>query len=432
MDSSHRVIRQTRSEETNVSQPPEESPLDKEPPFYTRDEPVEPGAGPPRQAGQSPPPPWAAHPQAPVPWSHPQAPPSAPPGMVAGMPPYSAPPAPPRGATSPQPPAERDRLSVHLLWEGVLGVITVVLVVGMFAMTPHQTLTLSLDQAGCVGLVAAGLAFSLRTGSPNLAVGSILSFTSALGAYLVTDHQWGEPAALIVAILLATVIGFVLGLVVMVLSVPAWAVTLGAATGIQAMTLGFTGGRLIPMRSDGSYPTALWFGLFVVLSVGGGVLWLVPAVRGPLSSGRRSGEPGRWAGLQPGLGAVAGLTGSSFLAALAGVPLLMRIQAADGVSGQNMTVLALAAVLLGGVSVFGRRAGIFGTLLGVMILVIVQTLIAYNGVSTWVMSFIVGLIAVAGLGVSRALEGITTMLNRSRPARAVAPPASAPPTPAAR
>jgi ribose/xylose/arabinose/galactoside ABC-type transport system permease subunit len=326
---------------------------------------------------------------------------------------YGAPPPPAALASLRNPEAaEHDQLPVHLIWEGVLAVIAVAFVVGTLAMTPHQNLTLSLDEAGYVGLVATGLAFSLRTGSPNLAVGSILAFASSLGAYLVTEDHWGKAAALIVAVLLATIMGFVLGLLVAVLSVPAWAVTLGAATGIQAITIGFTHGEAIPVRFSGSYPTALWFGLFVVLSVGGGALWLVPAVRGGIGTGRRSGEPGAWAGLKPGLAAVVGLTGSSFLAGLAGIPLLMRLQVGDSVGGVDTTVLAFAAVLLGGVSVFGRRAGVFGTALGVTILMIVQTLLLYNGASAWVSSLISGGVVLAGLGVNRALESITTMRNR--------------------
>jgi hypothetical protein len=64
-----------------------------------------------------------------------------------------------------------------------------------------------------------------------------------------------------------------------------------------------------------------------------------------------------------------------------------------------------------------------------MILTITQTLLAYNGVSIWVTSLIVGLLAIAGLGVSRALESVTDTLNRTRPA-AGSPP-MAPPTPSA-
>lgn len=315
--------------------------------------------------------------------------------------------------------ADRDRLSVHLIWEGVLAFIAVVLIVATAAMTPHQNLTVAFSQAGYVGLVAAGLAFSLRTGSPNLAVGAIVGFSSTLSAYLITQHQWGKPVAMLLAIVLATLIGLVLGLLVAVLSVPAWVVTLGALAMIQAISLSLTDGTIIPVRFEGSYPTALWYGLFFMVSVGGGALWLIPGIRRPLSASRRLIDPARWAGPRAGVGAIAGLTGSSFLAGLAAVPLLMRVQSADS-TGSSVLTVAFAAVLLGGTSVFGRRAGVFGTLLAVTILTIVQTLVLYNGVSFWVSTLILGLVTLLGVAACRGLESITDLMNRRRPASNVA------------
>ena len=248
-----------------------------------------------------------------------------------------------------------------------------------------------------------------------------------LSAYLITEQHWSKPAAFILAILLATLIGFVLGVLVAVLSVPAWALTLGAVAVIQAITLSFAHSPIIPVHLTGRYPTALWYGLFFVLSVGGGGVWLVPGVRRALSGARQQGEPGRWTGPRAGLGAVAGLTGSSFLAGLAAIPMLTRLQVADG-SGTTLTTIAFAAVLLGGVSVFGRRAGVFGTLLGVTIVAILQTLVAYNDGDFWVSTLVVGLAALFGLGASRGIETVTDLLNR-RPAKAAQPPMQPQPHP---
>jgi ribose/xylose/arabinose/galactoside ABC-type transport system permease subunit len=344
------------------------------------------------------------------------------------MPPWSPPPQPqhlPRPGGPGLPPAsgptERDRLSVHLIWEGVLALITIALMIGTVVMTPHQNLTNALAQAGYLGLVAAGLAFSLRTGSPNLAIGSIVGLSSTLAAYLITEQQWGKPAAFLVAIILATLIGLVLGLIVAVLSVPAWAVTLGAVAVIQAIVFSFAENPIIPVRFGGGYPTAMWYAVFVVVSVGGGALWLVPGIRRPLSALRDPGDPARWTGPRIGLGAVAGLTGSSFLAGLAAVPLVMRLQAAE-TNGANLTTVAFAAVLLGGVSVFGRRGGVFGTLLGVTIVAITQTLVSYNNGHLWVFNLVIGLAALLGIGANRALESVTDMLNRSHPPALPPPP----------
>jgi ribose/xylose/arabinose/galactoside ABC-type transport system permease subunit len=332
-----------------------------------------------------------------------------------------------------EPPEGRDRISVHLIWEAVLALLAVGLLIGTAGMTRGQNITSALNQAGYLGLIATGLAFSLRTRSPNLAIGTITVFTSTLSAHLITDHEWGKPAAFFVAILLATLIGFVLGVLVAVLSVPAWAATLVAVAVIQAVTLSFFSNSttLILVRFDGRYPTALWYGLFVVISVGGGALWLLPAIRRPLSTGRRSGDPAEYGGLRTGLGAIAGLTGSSFLAGLAAIPLLMRLQAADP-NGASMTTTAFVAVLFGGVSVFGRRAGVFGTLLAVTIVTLIQTLIAFNDAPFWVGALVLGIVGLIGVGVSRGLESLTDVLNRRpKPSSYRPPPPPPPPSPLA-
>jgi ribose/xylose/arabinose/galactoside ABC-type transport system permease subunit len=101
------------------------------------------------------------------------------------------------------------------------------------------------------------------------------------------------------------------------------------------------------------------------------------------------------------------------LAALAGVALLMRLHAALP-TAQSTSLMALAAVLLGGTSVFGRRAGVAGTALAVMIIEAVVSLFAFHGLSSWVTSLFVGVMIVLGLAVSRGIEGVTDLLNRPR------------------
>lgn len=444
-----------------MSQPPGESPADESPSSESAEgEPAsgrtsEPGDGPadatrtdrPREAasgeqagprpsapagapqGQGAAPWWAQGPAAPPPPGMPQQPPPAPYQPQQPQPPWGygrqVPPAPPSrspgGPAAPDAPTGRDRLLPHLIWEGVLLVITVVLMIGVAVGVSGHGVNTALSQAGYLGLLAAGLAFSLRTGSPNLAAGSITAFTTTLAAYLATGHGWGKFPALLVAIILATLIGLLLGALVVVLSVPSWALTLGAVAVIQAIMLKISHGMLIPMQFHGSYPAAMWYGIFFVVSVGGGALWLVPGVRTALGGARRTGDPARWTDPRGSLGVLAGLTGSSFLAGLAAVPLLMFLRQAEPET-VSLTTLPLAAVLLGGVSIFGRRAGVFGTLLAVTTIALIQWIIAYNGGSSWVGTLVVGLAAVVGLGVSRGIESITDALNRTRPATAVPSP----------
>jgi ribose/xylose/arabinose/galactoside ABC-type transport system permease subunit len=304
--------------------------------------------------------------------------------------------------------AAQDRLAVHLIWEGVLLVIAGGLVGLVLASTSGAHVADILRPAGYIGLVATGLALSLRTGTPNLAVGSIATATGVVGAHLASTDGWSLSTAMAAAVAMAAAAGFVAGLIVAGLSVPAWAVTLAVALLAQAAALGISGGQLVVLHGISSYPSTLWLAVFAAVSLGGGALWLVPGVRTALSATRRAGDPGRWAGLPAGLGALAGLTGSSLLAGVGGVSLVTYLQVGDPSSGGiNLTLVALAAVLVGGVSVFGRRAGVFGTVLGVLIAQTLVFLLNVHAVSTYWLDVAIGGLAILGLGVNRAIESIT-------------------------
>lgn len=320
----------------------------------------------------------------------------------------------PGPAATPTAPAQRDQVLVHVAWEVVLLIATAVAVVVLFAAAESPlSLSLLLQQATPIGFAAMAMALSLRTGTPNLAVGAIAAVTGGIGAQLSSAGDMPVAAALTIGVVVATATGVVLGLLVAALSVPSWALTLGAAAIIDAIFIGLSEGQTIVL-TGGDGLSVLWFVLFAVLSVGGGVAWLVPGVRIWLSATRQTATPGRWAGLRPGLGAVVGLAGSGFLAGLAGVALVLRLRSAAPNSASSLTIVALAAALLGGASIFGRRAGVAGTLLATLCLVAIQTTLLINGVSSWVTTIVAGVAIVIGLGVTRALESITNALTRTR------------------
>jgi ribose/xylose/arabinose/galactoside ABC-type transport system permease subunit len=338
---------------------------------------------------------------------HPQPPFGTPPG------PYQQPPAypPPAAAAASAEPA-RDPLLPHLVWEGFLFLVALVLLVVLLVTAPSggrvvQTLLLNV---AIIGLLAAGLAFSLRTATPNLAAGSL---SAAAGLVFVTlGRHSGELVALVVAVLVAMLVGAVLGGLAGGLSVPGWAVTFGGGLAVQGVLLVATKGQLEAMGHLVQPSAGLWFAFFLLVSVGGGVLWLVPRVRGPLSANRRSGDPGRWGGVAALLAALVGLGVSSLLAGLSGVLQAERLASASVADGTTTLSIAFGAVLLGGVSVFGRRAGVAGTFLGVMILATVQTLMTLHAIQSGYFFIVAAVAIVLGLLVSRLLETISGWFGR--------------------
>jgi ribose/xylose/arabinose/galactoside ABC-type transport system permease subunit len=141
---------------------------------------------------------------------------------------------------SPVQSATSERIAVHLIWEGVLLVLAAALVGATLASTPEAHFADLIRPAGFLGLIAAGLALSLRTGTPNLAVGSIATVTGVIGAHLASADGWSLWAAMTAAVALAAATGLAAGLIVGALSVPAWAVTLavGAPAGVVFPPLG--------------------------------------------------------------------------------------------------------------------------------------------------------------------------------------------------
>ena len=332
--------------------------------------------------------------------------------VLSTPPPRVVPPEPAEPA-QPAQPEVRDRLLVHLVWEVLLGMAAAGLVLANLAQESADYLTSMFGSAAPLGLIAVGLSLSLRTAAPNLAVGMVASVTAALAVHLNQDG-WGSGVAIAVGLGAALGAGLLLGLLAMLLSAPAWALSLGFVFALGAAYGVLAGDGADPGTPLGGFSAMGAFVAFAVLSAAGGAVWLIPGVRRALSGLRREGEPGRWAGLRTGLGALAGLAGSTLLAGGAGILEAMEAGSPPPDDAMLVTVSALGAVLIGGVSVFGRRGGIFGTLFGVVIIVSALDLFARNGVVEWLEPVFLGGMVVVGLLVTRAIEGLNALFDRDR------------------
>jgi hypothetical protein len=150
--------------------------------------------------------------------------------------------------------------------------------------------------------------------------------------------------------------------------------------------------------------------LTILGSLAGGALWLVPGVRRALGAERPIESTfGRRLPA-----ALAGFAGSSAIAAIGGLASLIWLRSVS-TGGFGLPLVPLAVVLLGSVSMYGRRGGVAGAVLGTLALVGLTQLLALNGASLWLTAYLPATIAIAvGIMVSagfRALE---------RPVRAVA------------
>ncbi|BCB80338.1 hypothetical protein ACFQ1L_05735 [Phytohabitans flavus] len=206
------------------------------------------------------------------------------------------------------------------------------------------------------------------------------------------------------AVVAAGLLGLLMAIVITAFHVPGWAVSLAGA--LAAMV--FIQQRSGPVNLQGDYsPTdqALYlFGGVAAVSVLGGLVGMIKPVRRSVGRFRPVADPAHRRG---GLAAV--LTGgalvvSSSLAAVGGI-LLVAGQDVPVVPspGLDWTALAVGAALLGGASAFGRRGGVFGTILAV---VLITLFIRYEDAMGWDISHlaIAGGVLLAGVVVTRIVE----------------------------
>ncbi len=266
----------------------------------------------------------------------------------------------------------RDRMLVHLIWELVLllalagaGYLVYRQDSTLFSGAGLRTLLLFVSVSG---LLAVAVGLTLRAGAPNLAVGAC---AVAGGLYYLHHPSVGVVPAILAVIGLAAAVGAVSGLVTVALHVPSWAVSIAVALGLLAWV-----DQLGPVAVSGRYdPTPhayYWFGGFCAASVIAALVGLVPSVRRAFGRFRPVSDPAQRRGAVAGVIVVGVTMVSTMLAAVAGV-LLVSLAPGRAATTDTLTLtaLALGTALVGGTSAFGRRDGIFGTVLAVGLIAMV-------------------------------------------------------------
>ncbi|WP_117212629.1 hypothetical protein [Allorhizocola rhizosphaerae] len=285
----------------------------------------------------------------------------------------------------------------RIVWEAVLLGFAVAVAAGLLLSTEFA-MGLSFWYAfATLGLLAAGFALSVRTGTPNLAIASIASLSGVVYAKVVQADQPVVIAGAL-AVGLALVIGLVLGVVTGVLSAPAWAVSLGGFAVVMGIALAVADARGVPVVGAGRpgwFGALLWSLVFVAGSVAGGLLFLQAKVRAFLGGQRL-------------VAALAGLAGSSLLAGISGVVWASWLGASFPGGDLQRLFLAVAAAVLGGVSLArGGVGGYVGTVLATALLLLLDMWVRVVGLEApWGLG-LSGLAIVIGLLVSQLLDRLS-------------------------
>ncbi|GAA2630959.1 hypothetical protein GCM10010399_73730 [Dactylosporangium fulvum] len=304
----------------------------------------------------------------------------------------------------------RDRMAVHALWEMVLLLAAAALLYLLRDAQPaalrgdeFESLMLSVAE---LGLVAVAMGLTLRAGAANLAIGPI---AYAASLFFAGNSDRGLAMTAGITALVALGVGVVVAVLVVGFHVPGWAVSLGVALALMAWIADQNGAKVVTGAYD-PHDHALWWLLAVaVIAVAGSLIGLARPVRRAVGRFRPVSDPARRRG--GGAATITGLAiaGSALLAAVAGVLTaldtreIVTSQSGMSAAGLATTGLALGAVLVGGTSAYGRRGGIFGTILAVAVITL---LLRYSAAEEWNVAPLAvagGAIAI-GLVVTRLVE----------------------------
>lgn len=267
-------------------------------------------------------------------------------------------------------------------WKQLGSVIGLVLIIIIVSALSSDFLTINnllnvLRQVSINALIAFGMTFVILTGGIDLSVGSMLALSSAVVAQLMAKGIGFYPA-LLVGIVAGTIMGAFNGLMITKGKVAPFIATLATLTIFRGFTLVFTNGSPITgMGNDLSFQLfgkGYLFGIPIPVVTMLIVFLILLFVLKKTVFGRQTyaiggnEEASILAGIKVNRIKVVIYSISGALSALAGIILISRLNSADPNAGTSYELDAIAAVVLGGTSLSGGKGSIWGTLIGALII----------------------------------------------------------------
>lgn len=257
-----------------------------------------------------------------------------------------------------------------------------------------------------LGMVSLGQTFVVLMGGIDLAIGSLVS---ALTVFLANFLEWRPDLvwlALPIALVAATAVGAVNGLLTVVLRVHSLIVTLGMSSVIFGATLMYRkepGGSVPRAFADVAYAKVAGIPVSAIILVAIFVvagLWLQRTRSGRsiyFVGGDR--EAARLNGLPVDRIVVLAYALSGLCAGIAAIFLTARTGVGDPRIGAALTLQSVTPVVVGGTILAGGRGGVLGTFLGVLLVTMLNSLLNFVNVSSYFQWVIQGLIIIIAVGI---------------------------------
>lgn len=292
---------------------------------------------------------------------------------------------------------------------GLAILIIVVSIMNPSFLAPLNILNL-LRQVAVNALIAYGMTFVILTGGIDLSVGAILALSSTLMAGMMVSGI--DP---ILAILIGCLIGAVLGAFNGVLitkgKMAPFIVTLATMTIYRGLSMMYTDGNPITGLGESYLFELFGRGYFLGIPVPAVTMFLTFAVLWVILHKTSFGRKTYAIGGNEKAAVISGIkvdrvkimiySLAGFMAALAGAILTSRLDSASPTAGTSYELDAIAAVVLGGTSLTGGRGWIVGTLIGALIIGVLNNGLNLLGVSSFFQMIVKGGVILLAVMIDR-------------------------------
>jgi ribose/xylose/arabinose/galactoside ABC-type transport system permease subunit len=303
---------------------------------------------------------------------------------------------------------------------GVLSALLLLCLIGTFTapgfLSFNNLLTVG-QQVAQIGIMAVGMTFVIITGEIDLSVGSIYALGAVVTGLLLMH---GQPiwVACLAGLAAGCAAGLINGLATVYLRLPSFIVTLGSLSAIRGLTLLISNGA--PISLDGNNPTIQTFSLlgqgflfgvvpmelvfmFVIFLVGFVLIaWTRFGFHLYAVGGSR--EAARLCGINVARVRIASFALLGTLSAFAGILGLSFLNYVQGVTGEGLELVVISSVIIGGTALFGGSGTIWGTLIGVFLIGVLQNILVLSGLSSFWQTLVVGVIIVLAVALDTWLQ----------------------------
>ncbi|MEV5409869.1 ABC transporter permease [Thermopolyspora sp. NPDC052614] len=280
-----------------------------------------------------------------------------------------------------------------------------------------NNLTNVLQQVSITAIAAVGATTVILVAGIDLSVGSVVALTGSVAALYLQHATLGvfgsAVVAVIVALVVATLCGLLNGLLVTVARVPAFIATLATLTGVRGLALLITDSFPISIRNSdyaviglgkaGPVPVPVFI-MAITFAVGYVILHRLKIGRRIYAVGDNE-QSARLSGIRVDRVLLFVFVFAGFCAGVAALILSSRLSSGQPAGSVGFELNVIAAVVVGGTSLFGGRGRLSGTFLGALLIGTLGNGLTLMNVPTYWQQIITGIVVVAAVVLDRVSRG---------------------------